>query len=293
VTLVPVLLLPYTPLVLDQTVKNMCLWLRNQGGPSANEATLTYSVVRNDGGKCKGCCTGVTVPAGQPYAGEKTSCDEAPFARTYEALNSGATLACVDRYENGFQGFWFGSWLVYTRATIPGFGNGSKFIVRVTGINCATVNPSDLLGCGGTPLSAAPTPRLLLKRDNGTETQVIPASVANSTSNLVIAPLGDLDVGIYSMAARIEGPVTNVMLWDNMGDPVGNVTTDDVTSGSTFQFNISTYAIGVSLLIETNQTTANVTWNVQPSSKASADKVAEHPFSLLMAVCVVASILFM
>lgn len=154
---VPVLELPYTPLVLDETVKNMCLWL---GGKQ--EATLTYSSVRNDGGKCDGCCTGVLVPAGKPYAGDKTSCDEAPFAKTYEALNAGANLACVDRYENSFQGWWFGQWSRYTRATVPGFQDGSKFIVRVTGLICATVKKSDLRGCGGSTI-----PRLLLRRDDG------------------------------------------------------------------------------------------------------------------------------
>lgn len=149
----PVLELPYTPLVLDETVKNMCLWL---GG--RQEAVLTYSRVRNDGGKCEGCCSGVSVPAGEPFAGDKTSCDEAPFAKTYEALNAGANLACVDAYENSFQGWWFGRWSGYTRATVPGFQDGSKFIVRVTGLDCATVKKSDLRGCGGTPI---------LRRDDG------------------------------------------------------------------------------------------------------------------------------
>lgn len=143
----PVLELPYTPLVLDETVKNMCLWL---GGKQ--EAVLTYSRVRNDGGKCVGCCSGVRVLAGEPFAGDRTSCDEAPFAKTYEALSAGASLACVDAYENSFQGWWFGRWSAYTRATVPGFGDGSKFLVRVTGLDCATVKKSDLRGCGGIPI---------------------------------------------------------------------------------------------------------------------------------------------
>jgi hypothetical protein len=156
-----VLELPYTPLVLDETVKNLCLWM---GG--VNQMLLTYSIIRNDGGKCKGCCSGVTVPAGRPFAGEPTSCDEAPFAKTYEALLPGAHLACVDAYENSFQGWWFGRWSAYTRATVPGFKDKSQFIVRVTGLSCASVKASDLQGCASAT-SPAPTPKRVMIRDAG------------------------------------------------------------------------------------------------------------------------------
>lgn len=61
--------------------------------------------------------------------------------------------------------------------------------------------------------------------------------MANSTNNLVIVPLGDLDAGTYglpddllvnwltpsrySMDAQLSGSVADVKLWDNMGDDVG------------------------------------------------------------------------
>jgi hypothetical protein len=166
VTPLPVLELPYTPLVLDSTVKNMCLWIRDQNTANPNEATLTYSIVRNDGGKCRGCCSGVTVASGNVYAGESTSCDEAPFAKTYEALDSGANLACVDRYENSFQGWWFGQWVRYTRATVPGFKDGSQFIVQVTGLDCSTVQESDLQSCRSSSSPTA-TAKLLRSRQDG------------------------------------------------------------------------------------------------------------------------------
>ncbi|KAF2256581.1 hypothetical protein BU26DRAFT_599248 [Trematosphaeria pertusa] len=275
---VPVLELPYTPLVLDETVKNMCLWIRDQNQANPNEIELTYSIVRNDGGKCKGCCKNVAVPQGREYEGEKTTCDEAPFAKTYEALNSGAHLACVDWYENSFQGWWFGQWSRYTRATVPGFKDGSKFIVRITGLECSTVKESDLQGCGssGTP---NPTPRLLIKRDDrstptsGSETRVIPSSVANSTNNLVIVPFGDLEAGTYSMQAKLSGSVANASLWDNMGDEVDGstrATADDITSGNSFEFTVLDSAIGAALLIETQQKEVNVTWNFRPASSTTS-----------------------
>lgn len=257
---VPVLELPYTPLVLDETVKNMCLWIRDQNQANPNEIELTYSIVRNDGGKCKGCCKNVAVPQGREYEGEKTTCDEAPFAKTYEALNSGAHLACVDWYENSFQGWWFGQWSRYTRATVPGFKDGSKFIVRITGLECSTVKESDLQGCGssGTP---NPTPRLLIKRDDrstptsGSESKrkvhlligeltYFSCSTGNSlvsrqlhqqschcaiwgsrgrnvsTGNSSLIQANPLTIPRYSMQAKLSGSVANASLWDNMGDEV-------------------------------------------------------------------------
>jgi hypothetical protein len=167
VTPLPVLELPYTPLVLDATVKNMCLWIRTQNPTNPNQVTLKYSSVRNDGGKCAGCCRYVTVAPGSVYAGEPTSCDEAPFARTYEASDAGAHLACVDAYENSFQGWWFGQWVRYTRANVPGFGDGSQFIVQITKLDCSTVLESDLQGCGSSSPPAVTTVKLLRTRQNG------------------------------------------------------------------------------------------------------------------------------
>jgi hypothetical protein len=80
----------------------MCLWIRDQKTPNSNEVTLTYSIVHNDKGKCRGCCSSVYVAPGNPFEDEDTSCDEALFAKTYEALNLGAHIACVDEYENNF-----------------------------------------------------------------------------------------------------------------------------------------------------------------------------------------------
>jgi hypothetical protein len=79
-----------------------------------------------------------------PYAGDATSCDEFPFATSNEALNSGAHLACVDAYENSYQG----NYIMNYRNSL-GLVNGQRYIVLVTGIVCGSVNPNDLLGCGG------------------------------------------------------------------------------------------------------------------------------------------------
>lgn len=84
--------------------------------------------------------------ASGPYAGDATSCDEFPFATSNEALNPGAHLACVDVYENSYQG----NYIMNYRNSL-GLVDGQRYVVLVTGIVCASVNPNDLLGCGGVP----------------------------------------------------------------------------------------------------------------------------------------------
>ena len=151
----PVLEFPYTQYVLDDVVMNMCLGMGGQ-----NQVILTYSATRNDGGKCKGCCPKTVVVPSGPYAGDPTSCDEFPFASTYEALNQGAHLACVNAYENNFQGWWIMQW---RRAT--GIQDGTQYIAKVTGFDCSKVIPTDVLGCGGVP-GGTIVRRSIVMRDN-------------------------------------------------------------------------------------------------------------------------------
>jgi hypothetical protein len=53
------------------------------------------------------------------------------------------------------------------------------------------------------------------------------------------------------------------------------VSTSNLNSGSAFQFSVSTFAIGVALFIETQQTKVNATWNVQ----ANTSRVTSSPTS--------------
>jgi hypothetical protein len=74
-----------------------------------------------------------------PFQGLPTSCDEYPFASTAEG-GIGAHLSCVVGWQNSLQGALLGN---------SGLTPGQQFVVRVVGVDCTTVQESDLQSCGG------------------------------------------------------------------------------------------------------------------------------------------------
>lgn len=73
------------------------------------------------------------------FKGFKTSCDEYPFASTVEG-GDGAHISCVVAFQNSLQGG-------YLNAFLSKLEYGQQFVVRVVGIDCSTVQETDLQGC--------------------------------------------------------------------------------------------------------------------------------------------------
>jgi Deoxyribonuclease NucA/NucB len=140
-------------------VKSMCLGMQGR-----NQGILTYAGSkdpcykgRRNNASCDGCCAGTVHPLlgwlshltfkigvlkdSGPFKGFPTSCDEYPFASTVEG-GFGAHRSCVVAFQNNIQGG-------YLSAFYKKLSYGQQFIVRVSGIDCSTVQESDLQGCGG------------------------------------------------------------------------------------------------------------------------------------------------
>jgi hypothetical protein len=147
----PVLELPYTPGVMDTTVKHHCLWIRTTNPSNPNEANISYSESRRNDDKCMNCC-----PPTSNSEIEETSCHQAPFAKSYE---SGSLTECVSAYENAFQGWWLGQWFRDIKGgRDTAFGERLPILLRVTGLECDTVQEDDVSNtCGADTSYGLPT----------------------------------------------------------------------------------------------------------------------------------------
>ncbi|KAF8134692.1 hypothetical protein K438DRAFT_1997629 [Mycena galopus ATCC 62051] len=258
----------------DELIENIC---RGMGG--SNSDTLTYSgpASTKEARAAKaakrvkqGCTPGLC-----DWTNTKKSCDEAsllffyflvcnlslafqyPFASTDEGggnRDSGVVL-CVPDYQNNWQGllmrFWFGT------LKKSGFKEGSKFNVKVTGIDCSK-----------------------FKRDTGTITSTGQGSMLwpplesdPTNQSFVMVPLGDLSAGSYSLNVYLTaGAVTSAYLVDNEGEDLVNVTTVP-TPGQPMQisFDLDSDDVGVGLALFTNDTRTNVSYTAAgtPSTTTS------------------------
>ncbi|KXX74170.1 hypothetical protein MMYC01_209633, partial [Madurella mycetomatis] len=80
-----------------------------------------------------------TVPAGEPGAGDRATCDEYPFNSAIEG-GTGAHVACVNEHANAAGGDLI-------RQMVAGRHRGFRYALRVTGIDCTTVQESDVHPC--------------------------------------------------------------------------------------------------------------------------------------------------
>jgi len=199
---------------------------------------------------CPGCCANVKKVSGS-YNGEKTSCDEFPFRSTAEG-GTGAWISCVVAWENNAQGHYLGSW--YSENVKP----GDQFIVRVTNLDCATVQAADLQGCAGATRAKA-------KRDdlnNSGFESTIRKSLDNS-SNLVVIPFGDLDVGTFSTRAKLlSGHLSNISIIDNEGEEMAHPSSLAAlySDGLLLNWNSDDYVSGVGIVGITEDTSVNLSY---------------------------------
>jgi hypothetical protein len=225
-----------------------------------------------------------------PYAGNLTSCDEFPFKSTAEggSAGNGAWVSCIDETENTEQGWYLSSW--YSQNVSP----GDQFIVKVTGLDCSTVRPSDLQGCGGAVrrrngneergagIAGLVQREEWRKRDSSNTisggTNSVLKSWDNST-NVVVVPFGDLDAGNFSTNSRlVSGTLNNISVIDNDGETISQPGSLDALyseQGMFLNWVSDGYVSGVGIVGVTNETSVNLTYTLAinetaPSTTGSA-----------------------
>jgi hypothetical protein len=217
-------------------------------GISVPEMVLTYagdsqkcSRARARKAGCPNCCTGVSKARG-PYNGEKTSCDEFPFRWT----------SCVVDWENDMQGLCLGS--CYSQNVKP----GDQFIVRATNLDCAAMWTSDLQGCAGVTRTNTKRDDLSKSRSEST----VRKALDNST-NLVVIPFGDLDVGTFSTLAKlISGRLSNISIIGNEGEEMAHPGSLDAlhSDGVLLNWDCDDYVSGVVIVGVTEDTSVNLSY---------------------------------
>jgi hypothetical protein len=101
------------------------------------QTAVRYSAIANP--ECLLHSPGRTVPVGEPGAGDKATCDEYPFNSAIQG-GADAHVACVSEHANSGGGDLIGR-------MVSGKHRGFKYALRVTGIDCTTVQESDVHGC--------------------------------------------------------------------------------------------------------------------------------------------------
>jgi len=213
-----------------------------------------------------------------PYAGSVTTCDEFPFRSTAEggSAGNGAWISCIDETENDEQGMYLRSW--YSQNVGP----GDQFIVKVIGLNCSTVSPSDLQGCGGAV-------RMVRARNEGREVGIeglvrhermkrdsfnnnSASGATNSvykswdnTTNIVVVPFGDLDGGTFSANARlVSGNLNDISVIDNDGNTIlqpASLNALYSDQGISLNWSSDGYVSGVGIVGSTNESIVNLTYS--------------------------------
>lgn len=222
---------------------------------------------RNSG--CRGCCSGVRKPESSANAGETTECDEFPFKSTVEG-GAGAWTRCVTAWQNQLQGHYLGSWYAAN-----GLVAGSRFVVRVVGLDCSTVQPTDLQGCAGSGSgsgTSASSPGTVVA--SGTETVARP-SLDNRT-NLVIAPFGDLDAGDFRANLRLAlGRLSRLSIIDSDGAEVAPSPADleplNSLSGLSLDLALDEYAGGLGAIGEIDGSgPVNLSWELVATERSAS-----------------------
>ncbi|KAH0440881.1 hypothetical protein CcaCcLH18_02224 [Colletotrichum camelliae] len=197
---------------------------------------------------------------------KQTECDEFPFKSTVEG-GDGAWIRCVTGWENQLQGYYLNSW--YRDNNIK---PDDQFIVRVSNLDCSTVQPADLQSCqngGGSTLQTRAE-----SLGSGSETAV--RRTLDNKTTVVIAPFGDLDGMGYEAKARMStGRLTQARVIDSDGDEISAMGEDNLNSlysddGLSIKWAFDDYVGGVGFIGETQSTSVNLTWDLQSDASGSS-----------------------
>ncbi|KAK1847646.1 hypothetical protein CCHR01_09738 [Colletotrichum chrysophilum] len=147
-----------------------------------------------------------------------------------------------------------------------------QFIVRVSNLDCSTVQPADLQSCQNGGASTLQTRAESLV--SGSETAV--RRTLDNKTTIVIAPFGDLDGMGYEAKARMStGRLTQARVIDSDGDEISAMGEDNLNSlysddGLSIKWAFDDYVGGVGLIGETQSTSVNLTWDLQSDESGSS-----------------------
>ncbi|WYZ42163.1 hypothetical protein EsH8_V_001058 [Colletotrichum jinshuiense] len=254
-----------------------CLGIRHQLGYSAQEIVLTYagdgSDCANQRGResgCRGCCKNIRKLSGV-NAGSRTECDEFPYKSTLEG-GASAWTRCVTAWENQLQGYHLNSWY-----SDVGILTGDQFIVRVLGLDCATVKEDDLQGCEGGSFKR----QLASEGYSGTETTM--HRTLDGKVNVVVVPFGDLDGGSFLANARmVTGTLNSATIIDGDGQPMASFSYSELSKlytqgGMSMNWDLSDYVGGIGLIGETSSSNVNLVWNLTTVSGQTTSTLVPIP----------------
>ncbi|KAH9232924.1 hypothetical protein K456DRAFT_36941 [Colletotrichum gloeosporioides 23] len=146
------------------------------------------------------------------------------------------------------------------------------FIVRVSNLDCSTVQPADLQSCQNGGASTLQTRAESLV--SGSETTV--RRTLDNKTTVVIAAFGDLDGMGYEAKARMStGRLTQARVVDSDGDEITAMGEDNLNSlysddGLSIKWAFDDYVGGVGFIGETQSTSVNLTWDLQSDASGSS-----------------------
>jgi hypothetical protein len=150
----PTLSILYDPNFTSQITRHFCLSFQNLNSPSKNVANITYSETSRGTHTCNGCCS--RRPGFEGLS--SLSCHQAPFAKSLEAEGSDASVVCVDKSSNAFQGWILGQWFREVKGgRDTAFGEGLPISVEVVGVDCEGELETTLTECGSGEITGNPT----------------------------------------------------------------------------------------------------------------------------------------
>lgn len=270
----------FVPTSVPCKISYRCLFhsgIRHQLGYSAQEIVLTYagdgSDCANQRGResgCRGCCKNIRKLSGV-NAGSRTECDEFPYKSTLEG-GASAWTRCVTAWENQLQGYHLNSWY-----SDVGILPGDQFIVRVLGLDCATVKEDDLQGCEGGSFKR----QLASEGYSGTETTM--HRTLDGKVNVVVVPFGDLDGGSFLANARmVTGTLNSATIIDGDGQPMASFSYSELSKlytqgGMSMNWDLSDYVGGIGLIGETSSSNVNLVWNLTTVSGQTTSTLVPIP----------------
>ncbi|KAF8460905.1 hypothetical protein BDZ91DRAFT_851317 [Kalaharituber pfeilii] len=268
---IPVMTFRWFEDLTDDLVENMCRGIKKRGG--GNEVVLTWAGdgrnrSRRRASGCRGFCRGK-----RSSTGERTSCDEFPFAATREG-GTGAHIGCIVAWQNTMQGIYINSWSAFY-----GIKAGDQFVVRMEGVDCSRVSSSKLairqagfdkilLDENGNPY---PDQDGLIPISGDVQTskyrQGIGPDVAQEGLGYYINTIGDVNPGFYSFLLTVQGsgPVEKVKIINGDGEEVEMLQSsyDNYRGNYTFRVSDIDYGLGAVVYSTDRNLHTIVTYNAQ------------------------------
>ncbi|KAI0408492.1 hypothetical protein F4802DRAFT_618636 [Xylaria palmicola] len=266
---VPSLIFPYVQGFLDEVYENMCKGTAASSttndprtailtlDPKSGKALRRSKASRRRSARCTG--------SGKLQCPKGYSCDEFPFASSLEG-GSGAQILCIPKWQNDWQGTYYGSWL--SEQTNSGkLVRGGKYRVKIKGLDCSQYTKRDL--------TLRDTPSQILS-SNGSVTILSESAFGDYSTNnnalFIDLTESDSTPGTYTLDYSLSnGTVLSGGIIDDSGEYLVNLSSIS-SSTDRLTVNIEEDDGDITFLGWTKDTNVQVEYSVSspsPSSTAS------------------------